>query len=339
MHKLGGPNPGRGSVDTKKEGTKKNMAVVEIENLTKDFLVGFWKKRPVRALFNLCLEVNQGEIFGFLGPNGAGKSTTIKMLMHLLHPTSGSARILGDPIDSVAMHGKIGYLPENPYFYDYLTPEELLEYVGRLFGFRKPELSKKIASLLGTVGLTEARSMQLRKFSKGMVQRIGIAQAIINDPEIVFLDEPMSGLDPLGRMEVRRIISSLKAKGVTVFFSSHILPDVEALCDRVAILNRGELQEVGALEDILQVRIEGHEIILSGCSSDSMENIEKICDETQTMGDRLRIRVSTSEQMEEILSLVFAENLELISVNPIRPSLEEYFFQEVQKQSPVASDQ
>jgi ABC-2 type transport system ATP-binding protein len=169
------------------------MPVIEIENLTKDFLVGFWKKRPVRALDNLDLQVNQGEIFGFLGPNGAGKSTTLKILMHLLHPTSGEARILGKPVSSVSMRSRIGYLPENPYFYDYLTPEELLTYVGRLFGFRQPDLSKKVALLLDMVGLKEARSIQLRKFSKGMVQRIGIAQAIINDPEIVFLDEPMSG--------------------------------------------------------------------------------------------------------------------------------------------------
>jgi len=306
------------------------MPVVEIENLTKDFSVGFWKKRPVRVLDDLSLEVNRGEIFGFLGPNGAGKSTTLKILMHLLHPTSGQARILDMPVDSVAMRRKIGYLPENPYFYDYLTPVELLHYAGRLFGYRKPDVSKKANALLETVGLTEVRSTQLRKFSKGMVQRIGIAQAIINDPEIVFLDEPMSGLDPLGRMEVRRIIASLKARGVTVFFSSHILPDVEALCDRVAILNKGKLLQIGALEDILKVHIEGHEIILSGCSQENLEKIKKSCDEVRSMGDRKQIRVSTSEQMESIISTVFADRMELISVNPIRPSLEEYFFQEVQ---------
>jgi ABC-2 type transport system ATP-binding protein len=311
------------------------MPVVEIENLTKDFWIGFWKKHPVRALDALNLEVEGGEIFGFLGPNGAGKSTTLKILMHLLHPTSGRARILGEPVDSVPMHGKIGYLPENPYFYDYLTAEEFLHYAGRLFGYKNPELSKKVDALLEMVGLAEARSTQLRKFSKGMVQRIGIAQAIVNDPEIVFLDEPMSGLDPLGRMEVRRIISSLKARGVTVFFSSHILPDVEALCDRVAILNKGRLQRVGALEDILQVRIEGHEIILAGSVPESRAKFAKLCDEAQSMGDRLHLRVSASGQMEAVLSEAFKDGLELISVNPIRPSLEEYFFQEVQ--SPKSS--
>jgi ABC-2 type transport system ATP-binding protein len=301
------------------------MAVVEIENLTRDFSIGFWKKRPIRALDNLCLQVHKGEIFGFLGPNGAGKSTTIKILMHLLHPTSGSARILGKSVDTVSMHQVIGYLPENPYFYDYLTPAELLTYMGRLLGLRKPALSRKVETLLENVGLTQARALQLRKFSKGMVQRIGIAQAIINDPEIVFLDEPMSGLDPLGRMEVRRIITALKARGVTVFFSSHILPDVEAICDRVAILNRGRLQEVGALEEILKVKIEAHEMILAGWKAETLDVIRKQCDEVRPMGDRLHLRVGNREQMEGLLHFVFAHKLELISVNPIRSSLEEYF--------------
>ncbi|HTY62372.1 MAG TPA: ABC transporter ATP-binding protein [Acidobacteriota bacterium] len=301
------------------------MPVVEIENLTKDFSIGFWKKHPVRALDNLCLEVHEGEIFGFLGPNGAGKSTTIKLLMHLLHPTSGTARILGRPVDSVSMHKSIGYLPENPYFYDYLTPKELLTYIGRLFGLHRPALSKKVDALIEDVGLERAGNLQLRKFSKGMVQRIGIAQALINDPEIVFLDEPMSGLDPLGRMDVRRIITSLKARGVTVFFSSHILPDVEALCDRVAILNRGRLQEQGALEEILKVRIEGHDVILSGWTEQHLSDIRQFCDEVRPMGDRLQLRVNDPQKMEGLLSFVFSNKLELISLNPIRPSLEEYF--------------
>jgi ABC-2 type transport system ATP-binding protein len=312
------------------------MPVVEIENLTKDFSVGFWKKHPARALDNLCLEVHQGEIFGFLGPNGAGKSTTIKLLMHLLHPTSGTARILGHPVDSVPMHRSIGYLPENPYFYDYLTPRELLTYVGKLFGLRQPSLSKKVEALLEEVGLARAGDLQLRKFSKGMVQRIGIAQALINDPEIVFFDEPMSGLDPLGRMDVRRIIASQKARGATVFFSSHILPDVEAICDRVAILNGGRLQEQGALEEILKVRIEGHEVILSGWTEGHMDNIRKLCDEVRPMGDRLHLRVSDAGKMESLLSFVFSNKLELISLNPVRPSLEEYFQSAVGSRQPAA---
>ena len=307
------------------------MPVVEIENLTKDFSIGFWKKRPIRALDSLCLQVQEGEIFGFLGPNGAGKSTTIKILMHLLHPTSGKARILGEPVDKVPMHQRIGYLPENPYFYDYLTPAELLTDMGRLSGLRRAELPRRVDALLESVGLREVRNLQLRKFSKGMVQRIGIAQALIHDPEIVFLDEPMSGLDPLGRMDVRRIITSLKAKGVTVFFSSHVLPDVEALCDRIAILNKGKLQETGTLDEILKVRIEGYEVILSGLHGNALDEIRGICDEIRSMEDRLRIRIATRERMEALLDFAFRHRLELISVNPIRPSLEEHF------QSVVAS--
>jgi ABC-2 type transport system ATP-binding protein len=301
------------------------MPVVEIENLTKDFSVGFWKKHPIRALDNLNLQVHKGEIFGFLGPNGAGKSTTLKLLMNLLHPTSGSARILGKSVDTVAMHQFIGYLPENPYFYDYLTPSELLAYMGRLLGLRQPELSKRVESLIENVGLKHASNIQLRKFSKGMVQRLGIAQAIINEPEIVFLDEPMSGLDPLGRMEVRRIIASLKARGVTVFFSSHILPDVEAICDRVAILNKGNLQEVGTLDEILKAGIQGHEVIVSGWTTEMLDAIHPWCEEVRSMGDRLRLRVREKKQLEALLSFITDKNLDIISVNLIRPSLEEYF--------------
>ena len=301
------------------------MPVVEIENLTKDFTVGFWKKRPIRALDNLNLQINQGEIFGFLGPNGAGKSTTIKLLMNLLYPTSGNARILGAPVSSTEMRKNIGYLPENPYFYDYLTPVELLTYVGRLFGISAVDLKKRTRELIEDVGLGHAENRQLRKFSKGMVQRLGIAQALINEPKIVFFDEPMSGLDPLGRMDVRRIIHSLKDRGVTVFFSSHILPDVEAICDRVAILNRGKLQEVGALADILKVGVEGHEIIVSGGAPDIKDAIGGLCEEILVMGDRFQLRVRNGKAMDEILRFVFERKLDLISVNPIRPSLEDHF--------------
>jgi len=309
------------------------MAVIEIENLTKDFQVGFWKKRPVRAIDNLSLQVQRGEIFGFLGPNGAGKTTTLKILMNLLRPTSGGARILGEPAHSVPMRQRIGYLPENPYFYDYLTAEELLIYAGTLFGIKQPELDKKVSTLLERVGLSDSRKLQLRKFSKGMVQRIGVAQAIINDPEVVFLDEPMSGLDPLGRREVRQVIASLKGRGVTVFFSSHILPDVEALCDRVAIMNRGKLREEGALEEILKVKIEGHEVILAHVSAEDAAALKDLCDEVTPIGDRFHLRAGTSRQVEAVLSYSISRGAELISVNPIRPSLEEYFFREVTEES------
>jgi ABC-2 type transport system ATP-binding protein len=310
------------------------MAVIEVECLTKDFQTGFWKKRPIRALDALTLQVQRGETIGFLGPNGAGKTTTLKILMNLLRPTSGEARILGEPVRSAAMRKRIGYLPENPYFYDYLTAEEWLTYAGSLFGIKRPELGRRVTALLERVGLADSRKLQLRKFSKGMVQRIGVAQALINDPEVVFLDEPMSGLDPLGRREVRQVIASLKSRGATVFFSSHILPDVEALCDRVALLNRGRLQEAGALEEILKVKIEGHEVILARLSAENAADLKELCDEVTPIGDRVHLRAGSSRQVESVLSYAFSRGAELISVNPVRPSLEEYFFKEITGRNP-----
>jgi ABC-2 type transport system ATP-binding protein len=304
-------------------------AIIDIEGLTKDFQIGFWKKHPVRALDGLNLQVHKGEVFGFLGPNGAGKTTTLKILMNLIRPTAGTARILGEKADSTSLHQRIGYLPENPYFYDYLTPEELLRFVGRLFGMRPPSLNRKVDDLLEMVGLQDARAQQLRKFSKGMVQRIGLAQAIINDPEVAFLDEPMSGLDPLGRREVRRTILGLKEKGTTVFFSSHILPDVEALCDRVAIMNRGRLQRVGALHEILKVEIEAHEIVLAGLADADCQGLRPMCEEITPMGDRIQLRVKSQRQVESVISYALTKGGSLVSVNPVRPSLEDYFFTQV----------
>ncbi len=307
------------------------MAVIEIENLTKDFQTGFWRKRPVRALDNLTLNVDSGEVFGFLGPNGAGKTTTLKLLMNLIGPTSGTARILDLPAGSVDLRHQIGYLPENPYFYDYLTAEEILTYMGSLFGMEKSRVRKKVEELLAAVGLVEARKQQLRKFSKGMVQRIGIAQALINEPKVVFLDEPMSGLDPLGRREVRQIIQTLRSQGVTVFFSSHILPDVEALCDRVAIMNKGKLREVGPLHELLKATIQGHEILLANVSDDMLDVLGSMCDEMIPVGKRLQLRTSSSSaKVESVISYAVGQGSELLSVHPIRPSLEDHFYQEVQ---------
>src|ERR1043166_1886809 len=227
------------------------MPAVEITKLTKDYEVGFWRKRKVRALDDLSLSIDEHQIFGFLGANGAGKTTTLKLLMRLIFPTSGSARILGHDIQDVRMHGRIGYLPENPYFYDYLTARELLEYCAELFGFPAAKRRERAADLLARVKLDEKRwDTQLRKFSKGMLQRVGLAPSLVHDPEIVFLDEPMSGLDPVGRREVRDLIAELRDEGKTVFMCSHILSDIEVLCDRVAILKRGKLAQVGYLDEL-----------------------------------------------------------------------------------------
>src|SRR5882672_937968 len=226
------------------------MSAIEILNLEKTYSVGFWRKRPKQALKPLSLTIEEGEIFGFLGPNGAGKTTTLKLLMGLMQPTAGSARILGMEIDDLRVKAQIGFLPEQPYFYDYLTARELLAYYAQLSGVPAKDISSRTEAMLEKVGLSDSATVQLRKFSKGMLQRVGIAQAILHDPKVVFLDEPMSGLDPMGRREVRDLIEQLKHEGKTVFFSTHILSDAEALCDRVAIIHLGELRGIGAIAQL-----------------------------------------------------------------------------------------
>ena len=245
---------------------------IRIDDLTKDYAVGFWRKRPYRALDRLSLAIEPGEVFGFLGPNGAGKTTTLKLLMQLIFPTSGRAEILGQPVGHVATRQRIGYLPENPYFYDNLTAEELLEYFCQLFGYDAADRKKRVAASLDRVGIGAERRLQLRKFSKGMVQRVGIAQALINDPEVVFLDEPMSGLDPLGRREVRNLILQLRDQGRTVFFSSHILADAEALCSRVAVVAGGRLAAAGRLNDILAFEVRGWELVIADVTPEMLKN-------------------------------------------------------------------
>ena len=233
------------------------MLAIETEGLTKDYLVGFWRPRPYRALDPLTLQVAPGEVFGFLGPNGAGKSTAIKLLMQLIFPTSGHARILGQPVGDLEVKRRLGFLPENPSFYDYLTAEELLDYFGRLFGMPAHERPARVAEVLDEVGIGNERRLRLRSYSKGMVQRVGIAQAILNRPEIVFFDEPMSGLDPLGRRDVRQLMLGLRDRGCTVFFSSHILSDAETLCSQVGIVAQGRLVAGGRLSELLGLRAQG----------------------------------------------------------------------------------
>ena len=309
------------------------MAVIEIENLTKDYEVGFWKKKKVRALDGLSLSVERGEIFGFLGGNGAGKTTTIKLLMRLMFPTAGSARILGRNISDVKMHARIGYLPENPYFYDYLTARELLNYFAELFGIEKTERKRRVEDLLDKVGLEEAsRGKQLRKFSKGMLQRVGLAQSLINEPEIVFLDEPMSGLDPVGRREIRELIAELRENGVTVFMSTHILSDIEALCDRVAILRKGKLAATGKLDELLSEsgETQSFEITLNGISPEvlapALRSLNPITLVSTASG--ARIQIEDESEIENVL--IASRNLggKLVSIQPVRQSLEELFVRE-----------
>jgi ABC-2 type transport system ATP-binding protein len=305
------------------------MPAVEITNLTKDYEVGFWRKRKVRALDDLTLSIDEGQIFGFLGANGAGKTTTLKLLMRLIFPTSGSARILGHDIQDVRMHRRIGYLPENPYFYDYLTARELVEYCAELFGFTAPERRKRAADLLARVGLIEKRwDTQLRKFSKGMLQRVGLAQSLVNDPEIVFLDEPMSGLDPVGRREVRDLIASLRDEGKTVFMCSHILSDIEVLCDRVAILKRGRLAQTGHLDELRARPNDPHqmEVMATGADAATLQQLLPNGQIAPTPSG-LRIEIAAENEIEAVLAALRKAGGKVVSIQPIKQSLEELFLE------------
>jgi ABC-2 type transport system ATP-binding protein len=298
------------------------MPAIEILGLEKTYYVGFWRKRAKRALHPLNLTVEEGEIFGFLGPNGAGKTTTLKILMGLVSPSRGSARILGMGLNDTRMKAQIGFLPEQPYFYDYLTARELLNYYGRLSGVRPEELPRRVDTILEAVKLSDSANVQLRKFSKGMLQRAGIAQAILHDPKLVFLDEPMSGLDPMGRREVRNLIEGLKKQGKTIFFSTHILSDAEALCDRVAILHQGELRGVGAIAELTGSVHGKVEIVWHGSkipATIGAMNVE--CH----MAAQTTRTVVPEENQDAVLDALRRDGLRLVSLTPVRTSLEEYF--------------
>ena len=302
------------------------MSAIEILGLEKTYSVGFWRKRPKCALRPLHLQVEQGEIFGFLGPNGAGKTTTLKMLMGLVFPSGGTAKILGMEINDAHMKAQIGFLPEQPYFYDYLTARELLEYFAGLSGVPAKERSQRAEEMLVRVGLKDAGAVQLRKFSKGMLQRVGIAQAIIHEPKVVFFDEPMSGLDPMGRREVRDLMDQLRQEGKTVFFSTHILSDAEALCDRVAIINLGELQGVGAVADLTSSVQNNVEIIWQGTAVP--QSLRALGAECHVAGDTVRAILREANQ-DAAIEALRRERVRLISVVPVRTSLEDYFMQKL----------
>jgi ABC-2 type transport system ATP-binding protein len=298
------------------------MIAIEILGLEKTYSVGFWRKRPKVALKPLTLKVEEGEVFGFLGPNGAGKTTTLKMLMGLVFPTGGSARILGKEISDPEVKAQIGFLPEQPYFYDYLTARELLDYYGQLSGVPAKERPGKIVAMLERVGLHEAANVQLRKFSKGMLQRVGIAQAILHDPKVVFLDEPMSGLDPIGRREVRDLMSHLKQEGKTVFFSTHILSDAEALCDRVGVIHLGELRGVGAVAELTSSVHGKVEIVWQGKTVPAA--IKALNAECRVSGETVRA-VLPEENQDQAIDALRRDKLQLISLVPVRATLEQYF--------------
>ena len=309
------------------------MHAIETNQLTKDYAVGFWRKRPYRALDALSLQVEQGEIFGFLGPNGAGKTTTLKLLMRLVFPTSGTAAILGRPLGDVAIRHRLGYLPENPYFYDHLTAEELLHYFGRLFGQSSADRQERVPRLLDELGLGAERRLPLRRFSKGMLQRVGLAQALINDPEVVFLDEPMSGLDPIGRRMVRDLILRLRDRGRTVFFSSHILSDAEALCSRVAILSGGRLVSTGRLADMLAFDIRGWELVADGVAEAALASVKGQCSGWTAIAEgRYAFELPPEARPQEVMTALVASGAAVVSLNPLRETLEEFFVRQVAAQ-------
>jgi ABC-2 type transport system ATP-binding protein len=309
------------------------MPAIEILGLEKTYSVGFWRKRPKRALHPLHLTVEDGEIFGFLGPNGAGKTTTLKLLMGLVFPTSGSARILGREWTDPSVKAQIGFLPEQPYFYDHLTAHELLEYYGQLSGVPAKQLKQRVEQVLEKVGLRDVQGVQLRKFSKGMLQRVGIGQAILHDPKLVFFDEPMSGLDPMGRREVRDLMAQLKHEGKTVFFSTHILSDAEALCDRVAIIHKGELRGVGAIEDLTSGVQDKVEVTWQGTQVPA--SIKALGAECHVTGDRVRAIIAESQQ-DAMIDALRRERQRLIAITPVRTSLEAYFVEKLKRAETTA---
>jgi ABC-2 type transport system ATP-binding protein len=307
-------------------------SAIDILELTKDYPVGFWRPRPYRALDRLTLSVEPGEVFGFLGPNGAGKTTTLKLLMQLVFPTSGQAFILGRPVGDLAVRRRIGYLPENPYFYDNLSAEELLHYFARLFGMSSADRTARVNQLLDRVGLGAERRMQLRKYSKGMVQRVGIAQALINDPEIVFLDEPMSGLDPLGRRDIRSLILDLRDKGTTVFFSSHILSDAETLCSRVAIVAGGRLATSGRLQEMRGYELRGWEVVMACVTPEAAGRGRALSQGmTEVSAGRWTFELAQQSRPEEFIAAMSAAGATLVSVSPVHTTLEDVFVNEVRR--------
>jgi len=293
---------------------------IETENLSKEFPSGFLHLKKKTSLEGLNMQVENGEVFGFIGPNGAGKSTTIKLLMGLIFPTAGTARMLGKPVSDTGMHREVGYLPEQPYFYDYLTAAEVLEYFARIHDLKAGDRQERVQKMLKKVGLETAGKIQLRKYSKGMLQRVGVAQAILHDPKLVILDEPMSGLDPLGRREVRDIILELKREGKTVMFSTHILSDAEMLCDRIGVIVGGKLRGVGAPGQIVDIKARGMEILfeMKGSSSARLLRIA-----VQT-GDRYRLHVEENELYPAIEQLRGA-GARILSVSQVKETLEDFF--------------
>ncbi|MGA2361218.1 MAG: ABC transporter ATP-binding protein [Candidatus Aminicenantales bacterium] len=298
---------------------------IRIENLKKSFRLGFIPKTK-EILKGISLSVKEGEIFGYLGPNGAGKTTTIKCLLGLIHPDAGTIEIFGQPHNSARARQALGFLPENPYFYDYLTAREFLTFYGDLFGLGRKETGERTGRLLKLVGLERAAGLQLRKFSRGMLQRIGLAQALINDPKLVILDEPLGGLDPLGRKEIRDIIVRFKQEGKTVFFTSHILQDIEMICDHVAIIIGGRVVKQGALQDLVSEKVLFTEMTVSGLPPEAFRGLGE---SVSSQGGRVLLKILEENRVDDILALVRERKGKVISLSPRTETLEDIFVETV----------
>ncbi len=310
------------------------MAAIETFSLAKSYRIGFWRKRLRAALCPLTITVREGEVFGYLGPNGAGKTTTLKLLMGLIFPTSGTASILGCPLDDSKMKAQIGFLPEQPYFYDYLTARELLTYLAGLSGIAAGDRKQRVEKVLRRVGIAEQADLQLRKFSKGMLQRVGIAQAIVHDPKLILLDEPMSGLDPIGRREVRDLIQALKDEGKTIFFSTHILSDAETLCDRVAVLNHGQLRGIGVVADLVREVSGKIEVVWEGAAA--VAAIVELGAQTHSSGAIFRA-VLPEALLERAVDAIRRNRSRIISLTPVRATLEDFFLERLQQEGETGS--
>jgi ABC-2 type transport system ATP-binding protein len=305
--------------------------IIRICDVVKDFRPGFGIRKK-RVLHGISFSVKRGEIFGFVGPNGAGKTTTLKVLMGLIRATSGSATILGHDITETAYRKEIGFLPENAYFYDYLTGRELLDFYARLSGVGAEHRDERVSTLLEWVGLSDAADQRIRTYSKGMAQRVGIAQALVHDPSVVFLDEPMSGLDPIGRKEIRDLILRLRAEGKTVFMNTHILSDVEMVCDRVAIIVAGKIMYQGCTEDFLSDDKLMFEIVISGVRPELVSTLEeRFAAELRGVGERVEMRVK-EKQVEPVLAAVLEAGGRIGAVTPQRASLESIFLDAVREE-------
>jgi ABC-2 type transport system ATP-binding protein len=299
-------------------------SVLEVSQVDQVFRVGFWLK-PVQVLHQIQLKVPERSVFGFLGANGAGKTTLIHLITGLRKPTRGEVKVLGYNSVSMEAKSRIGYLPERPYFHEHLTGEGMLKYFGVLSGMPKAQILSRIPVVLSKVGLNEARKVELKRFSKGMLQRIGIAQALLHDPEFLILDEPMSGLDPMGRKDMRELIVSLSAEGRTIFFSSHVIPDVEAICDQVGLIQKGKLIGCGPIGEFLAQGPLSTEIGFTGVSVSDASTEWPEFTQLRQMPDGYRGTVPSQEVVHTVLKKLIQQNAKILWVSPIRPSLETLF--------------